>query len=213
MPDDEITKPEVEEKEVEKQPESLSDAMLMVVEQAKQIAELTSTVGKLSPVAKELDKFKKAQAERDEAAAKEKGDFEKLFNDEKAKSEKLVNDLTMRQRAGEVSDAVIAAKDLAYPTNAVLKTAKRLDAETGYELSVDDLIKQTVEELESFGLVAAPETLAIGGGAGTGLNHARDPEGGTKAHMEELKKKATEGDRTAYEKYIVERAKLQQRTA
>jgi hypothetical protein len=200
-------KPDVEEKEAEKQPENLGEAIAMIAAQATQIAELTGTVNKLLPVAKELEDTKKAQAERDEAAAKEKGDFEKLYGDEKTKNEQLVNENNKRQRVGEVSDAVIAAKDLPYPTNAVLKTAKRLDAETGHELAVEDLIKKTVEELEGMGLVATPETLAIGGGAGTGVNHSRDPKAASKAKMDELKKKAAEGDRTAYNQYIVERAK------
>ena len=206
---DEVVTEKVEEKEVEKQPESLTDAMQMVADQAKQIADLTSKIGTLSTVEKELGKVKKAQTEAEEAAAKEKGDYEKLFNEEKTKREQLENVNNKRRRVGEVQDAVIAAKDLPYPTNAVLKTAKRVDAETGHELSVEDLIAKAVEDLEGMGLVATPETIALGGGAGSGINHSRDHEAGTKAHMEELKKKATEGDRTAYEKYIVERAKLQ----
>jgi chromosome segregation ATPase len=193
-----------------KAPESLTEALAVIQDQAGKLAELTASVKSLKSVQSDLDKLKTAQQEAEEAAAKEAGKFEDLHAKEKATREQVEAKLAARDRLDAINDAVESAEGLAFSIKAVKKTAKRIDAETQGEHSSEELIELAVKELESFGVVTKPDTMAIGGTGSTGAG-AVNSDSVEIAELKTLHKKGRDGDLTAQRDFAVKSSLWQQK--
>jgi hypothetical protein len=186
----------------EPKPTDSSDELLRLQRENATLATRLKEAGdvqtKLDTLTQQVDDDKKKQLEK-------QGKYEDLYKTEQSTTKQLNARIAEMERWESFRGAVAKADKLEYPATTVIEMAKHVDTQTGGELEHDDLIAKTVEYIKGLGFIAKPETMAIGGGSGSG---GRSGVTGDEARLAELHKKAQDGDAGAKREYIALRAKI-----
>jgi hypothetical protein len=163
---------------------------------ATRLKEAGDVQTKYDALIQQVDDDKKAQLEK-------QGKYEDLYKTEQTRTEELNARIATMQRWEDFRAAVTKTEKLEYPAATVIELAKHVDTQTGGELGHDDLIAKTLTYIEGLGVIPKPETMALGGGAGSG---GRSSISTDETKLRELHKKASEGDPSAKREFIALRA-------
>jgi hypothetical protein len=163
--------------------------LAVITQQAGQLTTLGTQLESLKGVQSDLDKLKDTQKKADETAAKEAGEFEKLYNETKAELETITKANNALERTIEVLRAAPGvAADSGFTVEAIQEASQWVDAETKGEHPTVKVLELAAEKLKKLGLQATPETMAHGGTGSSGAG-SRDGADVELAELKELHKK------------------------
>lgn len=149
---------------------------------------------------RELKKLREADEKRTKKELEDQGKFKELLAGEQARNADLLAKIATAERRNELLQTV-TAHTTELNKAGLMKMAERIDAETGREKPLAEVLKLAEEEIKSL-VPAASKTNAFGstgGGGGGGKD-------GELSALKSLHDQAAKGDRVAAGRYTTARA-------